>query len=101
MNTVDVVHLLNEGALADDGSNEVESEWRAIVLVPRHHPPDSDPFSTHQASWWFVDSLSDILIADFRLNEVTEPFHGDRFIQFQIGVSEYLLRDFQDQIIWE
>lgn len=33
----DVVHLLDEGALADDGTDQVDGEGERVVPVTRHH----------------------------------------------------------------
>ena len=34
----DPVHLLDEGALADDGTDEIDGARRGVVPVTRHHP---------------------------------------------------------------
>ena len=42
MNPVNGVHLLDEGALADHGADQVEGEGGGIAPVMRHHAADGD-----------------------------------------------------------
>ena len=44
MNPIDGVHLLDEGTLADNGTDKVQSEGRGVAPVMRHHAADGDAF---------------------------------------------------------
>lgn len=71
----DTVHLLDEGVLADDGTNEVDEEGGGIVPVTRHHSTNGLSLGRPRALVVVVDLLHCFHVLESDLKGSSDPSH--------------------------